>query len=109
MKLSPDPKVAYDYQELLSEGQCIHCGHALLWKLEVKNGDDRFCHAICCATKYSMVPEKVRVLASFAYPLEEGESEREDESVADADFLRELEKMNLYSDKSKYVVDHGNF
>ncbi len=92
VNLKYDPSVVYNYQEILSLGTCHHCGKYLQWKLEVKNDDDRFCHAICCATRYSMVPEKVRVLATFAFPLDEKE-EKEEELSDEADFLKELQSL----------------
>jgi hypothetical protein len=95
------PNLVYDYQDLLVRGTCLHCKKELQWALSPKSSgssDDRFCEAICCATKYSMVPEKVRVVTSFAFPMSDDElksESRSEEANADDDFLRELKKLTL--------------
>jgi hypothetical protein len=101
IKIDVDPTVVYDYQECLQRAICHHCGKALHWKLaNILNNkehfhDDRFCYAVCCLTRYSMVPEKVRIVASLDVP-ECTEDDKDDElKIEDEEFLRELQKMNL--------------
>lgn len=92
--VNPDPSIVYDYQDILRKGLCSHCQKPLKWNLTpLTQQDDRFCFAICCATRFSMVPEKVRVIPSFAFPLEEEEKEE----AVDSDFLRELEALQFLS------------
>jgi len=66
LKIDPsNPYYEYDYQECLRRGTCPNCGKDLEWRLSLaSNSDDRFCHAVCCAVRYSMVPEKVRIIAT---------------------------------------------
>jgi hypothetical protein len=85
-----DPTVVYDYQSLLASGVCPSCNNKLEWKIcpAVTSQDDKFCHADCCGMRYSMVAEKVRVLA-VPKKLEDGGGE----AMADEEFLRELSEL----------------
>lgn len=90
LKINPLPQLVYDYQDCLTRGVCLHCSKSLEWMLEIKKNDDRFCSAVCCLTKYSMVPDKVRIIGSFAHPLED---ESENEAVLDDDFIKQLREL----------------
>jgi hypothetical protein len=92
LKINPDPSLVYGYHDCLTRGVCLACGKSLDWKLEVRPNDDRFCAAVCCMTKYTMVPESVRITSSFALTLTAEEME-EAEKDDDDDFLKELQKM----------------
>lgn len=92
LKINPDPSLVYNYHDCLNRGVCLACGKTLQWKLEVRPNDDRFCAAVCCMTKYTMIPESVRITSSFSLSLTPEElAEAEDEDGDD--FLKELQKM----------------
>lgn len=64
-----DPKIVYDYQDLLNNAKCPSCNHSLNWILSNEDSikghemSDKFCFAECCGMQYGMVPEKVRILS----------------------------------------------
>jgi hypothetical protein len=90
--LNLNPDIVYDYQTLLAGACCPSCGEKIEWKL-AKEQTDKFCAAECCGMMYGMVPEAVRVvsvpLASACDPTRHELSA----TLADNDFLRELEKL----------------
>ena len=92
LKINPDPQLIYDYNDCLARGVCLQCGKKLEWNLDVGPKDDRFCYAVCCTTRYSMIPDKVRIIGTFAYPLSQKEMD-EEELSADEDFIKQLQEM----------------
>lgn len=88
--LNMDPTIVYDYQNLLTEAYCPSCNSKLDWRISVQASgvDDKFCQAECCGMIYSMVPDRVRVVAIPAAVLRGKEAED-----ADDDFLNELRKV----------------
>ena len=88
--LNMNPEIVYDYQNLLMEAYCPSCNSKLDWRIVVQATavDDKFCQTECCGMVYSMVPEKVRVIA---IPLASLRGKEADD--ADDDFLNELRKM----------------
>lgn len=88
--LNMDPTIVYDYQNLLAEAYCPSCKAKLDWRIAVQASafDDRFCRTECCGMIYSMVPDKVRVVAIPAALMKEDE-----EAEADDNFLEQLRKM----------------
>lgn len=88
-----DPHKVYNYHDCITGGVCPHCHGPLKWSLEVRKNDDRFCSSVCCHTRFTMLPDRVRIIASFANPVPEGE--KDDDLPPDEDFLKELQNMNL--------------
>jgi hypothetical protein len=90
LKINPDPSLVYGYYDVLTRGVCLHCGKPLQWKLEVKENDDRFCYAICCAIRFSMIPDKVKVIAMPDF----GDYKiGDEEELADDNFMKALQEM----------------
>lgn len=85
--LNDDPIIIYDYQSLLFKSYCPSCKSKLKWKIKVNvtADDDRFCRTECCGTVYSMVPEKVRVVAVSTAILKEMKCDYDNN-----DFIKEL-------------------
>lgn len=90
--LTLDPTIVYDYQSLLATGVCPSCGIKLDWRIatHVTGNDDKFCFADCCGMRYSMVPEKVRVLG---VPKKLEVQKEGDDMLADDEFIRELNNL----------------
>lgn len=88
--LNMDPTIVYDYQNLLMDAYCPSCNSKLDWRIAVQASgvDDKFCQSECCGMVYSMVPEKVRVVAIPAAVLRGKEADN-----ADDDFINELRKI----------------
>lgn len=88
--LNMDPTIVYDYQNLLMEAYCPSCNSKLDWRISVQTSgvDDKFCQSECCGMIYSMVPDKVRVVAIPTAILRGKEADD-----ADDDFIKELSKM----------------
>lgn len=84
-----DTEKQYSYERALTLASCPTCNRFLRWEISIEKEDDRFCYAICCGIRYSMVPEVVRIVSKtdsqllFNFP-------EEYSWVEDDDFFKEL-------------------
>jgi hypothetical protein len=60
-----DTQEKYDYQKVLISSHCPTCNNLLKWQILIQKDDDRFCHALCCGVRYSMIPEVVRIISTI--------------------------------------------
>lgn len=93
LEVPNDSSVVCNYQELLQSGVCNQCKKPLEWSIKIYHNNDKFCHAHCCLTDYSMVPQTVRIISKFSLGGDVEEEIYEDLSVADNDFINELRNM----------------
>jgi len=88
-----DTKEVYDYQKSLTLARCPTCNAFLEWEISKEKEDDRFCFALCCGMRYSMIAESVRIVSSTEKSLFRDSVAHHAELLDDEDFLKELSKM----------------
>lgn len=75
----------YNYQKALTLARCPTCHGFLKWQISAEKDDDRFCFALCCGMRYSMVPEVVRIVSGT-----EKSGFQVAQELTDEEFLKEL-------------------
>lgn len=93
-KITLNPSVVYDYNELMLYGaKCPTCTHLLNWKLNNKTTDN-FMVAYCCGLQFGMVPEAVRVISVPLKAVSDlDESFTDGMDCSDEDFMKALEAL----------------
>lgn len=94
----------YNYQKALTLARCPTCHGFLKWQISAEKDDDRFCFALCCGMRYSMVPEVVRIVSAT----EKNQYEVAKE-MTDDEFLKDLmnHTMNDLTKKSPFEKERN--